>query len=111
MQAVVVTEFGAAGVLVARQALEPVAGPDEVVVDVMVADVLWVETAIRRGAGGDHFDVTPPYVPGNGVAGRVRAVGDGVDPAWTGREVVAHTGARGGYAERVVVPAEALSSV
>jgi NADPH:quinone reductase len=111
MQAAVVTEFGPAGVLVTRQAPDPVAGPDEVVVDVVVADVLWVETVIRRGDAGDYFDVNPPYVPGNGVAGRVRAVGDGVDPAWMGREVVAHTGEQGGYAEQVVVSADALSRV
>jgi NADPH2:quinone reductase len=41
----------------------------------------------------------------------VRAVGDGVDPAWIGSRVVAHTRERGGYAEQVVVPVEELSVV
>lgn len=75
-----------------------------------VADVLWVETAIRQGGGGEFFDVTPPYLPGNGVAGRVRGVGQGVDPGWVGREVEAHA-SHGGYAEQVVVRAGALSAV
>jgi NADPH:quinone reductase len=66
---------------------------------------------IRRGRGGEYFPVTPPYVPGNGVAGVVRAVGDGVDPGWLDRRVVAHTGERGGYAEQTVVAASELSVV
>lgn len=111
MQVAVVTRFGAPEVLVTSEAPDPIAGAGEVVIDVAVADVLWVETMIRQGGGGEYFDVTPPYVPGNGVAGRVRAVGDGVDPGWIGREVVAHTGDRGGYAEQVVVRADGLSAV
>lgn len=50
--------------------------------------------------------MTPPYVPGGAVAGRVRAVGHGVDPGWVGRKVVARTGHRGGYAEQALVPAD-----
>jgi NADPH2:quinone reductase len=111
MQAATVGRFGGPEVLVASEVPDPVAGPGEVVIDVAFADVLWVEAMIRRGGGGEFFDVTPPYVPGNGVAGRVGEVGDGVDPAWIGRDVVAHTGERGGYAERVVVAAQRLSAV
>ena len=74
------------------------------------ADVLWVETAIRKGLGGEHFGVTPPYVPGNAVAGRVSAVGAGVDSDWLGRSVVSYTG-QGGYAEQVSVPAAGLTPV
>ncbi|MEP7019618.1 MAG: zinc-binding dehydrogenase [Pseudonocardiales bacterium] len=111
MLVAVVTQFGGPEVLVPREMPDPVAGPGQAVIDVDVADVLWVETMIRRGGGGDHFTMTPPYVPGNGVAGRVRAVGDGVDPSWLGCEVAAHTGGLGGYAEQVAVAAEALCSV
>jgi NADPH:quinone reductase len=111
MQIAEVTRFGGPEVLVIRDVPESVARPGEVVVDVAFADVLWVETRIRQGHGGDHFHVTPPYVPGNGVAGRVRAVGDGVDEDWIGREVVAHTRDRGGYAERVVLRARELTPV
>jgi NADPH:quinone reductase len=106
-----VTRFGGPEVLVIRDVPEPVAGPGEVVVDVAVADVLWVETRIRQGHGGDHFRVTPPYVPGNGVAGWVDAVGDGVDDEWIGRRVVAHAHERGGYAERVVLRERELTPV
>lgn len=111
MRVAVVTRFGAPEVLATEDRLDPEPGPGELVIGVAAADVLWVETMIRRGLGGDYFDLTPPYVPGNGVAGRVRAVGDGVDPAWVGREVVAHTGERGGYAEQVAVPLRAVHPV
>jgi NADPH2:quinone reductase len=53
--------------------------------------------------------MAPPYVPGNGVSGRVISTGTGVDPSWAGRTVVAHTGesgGSGGYAEQVAVSVE-----
>ncbi|TQM15880.1 zinc-binding dehydrogenase [Pseudonocardia kunmingensis] len=111
MQQVVVERFGGPEVLVAREAPDPVAGPGEVVVGVRVADTLWVETMVRRGDGRGFWPQTPPYVPGNAVAGQVVSVGDGVDPGWVGRAVVARTGGTGGYAERVAVPATELVPV
>lgn len=97
--------------LVATEASDLVPGRGEAVINVAVADVLWVETMIRQGEGGPHFDVTPPYIPGGAVAGRVGAVGEEVDSGWIGRRVVARTGQRGGYAEQAVVPADRLSAV
>lgn len=111
MRVIQVTRFGGPEVLAVSRAADPVAGPGEVVVEVAVADVLFVETQIRRGWGGEYFSVSPPYVPGGGVAGRVTAAGEGVDPGWIGRPVAAHTGGGGGYAERAVVPVEALIPV
>lgn len=108
MRVAQVTQFGGPEMLVSTEAPDPAARPGQVVVDVAAADVLWLETMIRRGDGGDAFDVTPPYVPGGAVAGRVRAVGAGVDPGWVGRAVAAHTGQQGGYAEQVAVSADAL---
>lgn len=49
--------------------------PPGCVVDVGVADVLFVDTRIRSGWGGGFFKVEPPYVAGNGVAGTVAAAG------------------------------------
>jgi len=111
MQVALVTRFGPPEVLVTREVADPAAGPGEVVIDVTAADVLWVETRIREGAAREYFDVRPPYVPGNAVAGHVGAVGGGVDAAWLGQPVVAHTRERGGYAERVAVPVGDLSLV
>ena len=112
MQAVVVKGFGGPEVLVAAEVPDPVARPGEVVVAVAAAHVLWVETRIRSGVGREYWGVTPPYVPGSGVAGRVDNLGPDVDPALLGTRVVAHTGrSRDGYAERVVVGAEGLVTI
>lgn len=114
MRVVQVTRFGPPDVLVVAQAPDPVAGAGQVVVGVSAVDVLFLDTRIRAGLGGEHFDVRPPYVPGSGVAGQVLATGEGVDTAWIGRRVVTRTGGaggHGGYAERAVVPVEGLLPV
>lgn len=109
MRVVEATAFGSPEVLVSRHAPDPVAGAGQVVVDVSVAPVLFVETQVRAGWGGEWFPVTPPYVPGAGVAAEVISVGDGVDPGWLGRRVVTDTAdGQGGYAEQAVVPAASL---
>ncbi|WP_236808272.1 zinc-binding dehydrogenase [Amycolatopsis albispora] len=88
----------------------PVAGPGQVVVGVAVADTLFLETQLRSGWGTEYFGLTPPYVPGTGVAGRVLSTGEGVDSGWAGKEVVAGIDG-GGYAEQAVAPAEALVEI
>ena len=53
-----------------------------------------------------------PAIPGREVAGTVEAVGEGTDPSWLGRRVVAHLGtAPGGYAELAVTSAERLHAL
>jgi len=49
------------------------------VVDVTVADVLFVDVAIRAGKARDWFEMELPYLAGNGVGGTVASVGEGVD--------------------------------
>jgi NADPH2:quinone reductase len=106
-----VTRFGGPGVFEIAWRADPVPGPGEVVIDVEVADTLFVETVVRSGGGQDYFPMRPPYVPGNGVGGRVTQAGEGVDRGLLGRRVVAHTGGEGGYADRAAVPAAAASEV
>jgi NADPH2:quinone reductase len=83
----------------------------EVVVDVEVTDVIFVETAIRQGHHSEFFDVTPPYVPGTSLGGRVHSVGEGVDQEWIGKTVLGRVNGFGAHAERAVVPAESLVAV
>jgi NADPH2:quinone reductase len=111
MRVIEVTKFGDPNVLVPTEVPDPTAGPGQVVVEVAVADTLFIETQIRRGRGGDYFPVQPPYVPGGGVAGRVLSVGPDVDPHWTGRRVITRTDQYGGYAERAIARADALIPV
>jgi len=105
MLVVEASRFGGPEVLAAREVPDPAAGPGQVVVRTAAADVLFVDALIRYGLAVDYFPVRPPYVPGNGVAGTVLSAGDGVDPAWVGRAVAAHTGEMGGgggYAEQAL---------
>src|SRR5262245_20096852 len=108
MRVVQVMRFGEPEVLVPAEAPDPVRGPGQVLVDVEVADTLFVETQVRRGLFAEYFGVTPPYVPGGGVAGTVRSAGAGVDPDRVQRRVITRTSQRGGYAEQAVASADGL---
>jgi len=110
MRAIVAITFGGPDVLQARQFPASVAGAGEVVIDVVVAPVLFLDTQIRAGLGRDWFPARPPYVPGAGVAGTVGSVGTDVEPTWAGRRVVADTPS-GGYLEQAVVPVGRLIPV
>jgi NADPH:quinone reductase len=101
MRAIVVSEFGPPEVLVPTDVPDPVAADGQVVVDVELALITFVETQIRAGRP-PVAAMAPalPYTPGNGVAA---SIGD--------RRVIAQLGGRGGYAERAVVAEEALIDV
>src|SRR5699024_8987557 len=75
-----------------RGGARPGPRPGEVVVDLAVADVIFLDTLLRGGWVEDAFPLDLPYIPGVGGAGRVLSVGDGVDPAWVGRLVAAARG-------------------
>ena len=107
-------EFGGPEVLTPARRPAPAAGPGQVVIATAAADVLHIDMVIRSGRAAQWFDVRPPYVPGNGVAGTVASAGPGVDPGLLGQRVVAHTGAAGGsggYAEQAVVSADRVVPV
>ncbi|MGC4944546.1 zinc-binding dehydrogenase [Kribbella sp. DT2] len=111
MRAAVVTAFGDADVIQLQHLPAPTPGPGEVLVDVQLTDLIFVETAIRSGQHGGFFDVTPPYVPGSSFGGVVRAVGDGVTADWIGKTVTGRTASFGAHAEQAVAPAEGLLEV
>ncbi|MGZ0152711.1 zinc-binding dehydrogenase [Kribbella sp. WER1] len=107
MRAAVVTAFGGPEVIETREVPDPVPAAGQVLVEVELADLIFVETAIRRGGHGKFFDVEPPYVPGSNLGGRVRAVGPGVPADWIGKTVVGRPEGFGGHAELAVLTPEA----
>ncbi|GAA2087208.1 zinc-binding dehydrogenase [Actinomadura alba] len=109
MRAVWLTKFGGPEVLAARDTPEPVAGPGQALIDVEFANITFIETQIRSGRG--PFEVELPMILGNGVGGVVASVGAQADTGLVGRRVIAGLGGSGGYAERVVVGADALVGV
>ncbi len=108
MRAVVMREFGPPEVLEPAEVDEVRAGPGEVVIDVEIANVTFVETQVRAGKA-PHPSMLPalPAILGNGVGGTVAGARSEAG-AGPGRQVVASLNGTGGYAERVVVPASRL---
>jgi NADPH:quinone reductase len=103
-------EFGPAENLLYEEVADPAPAEDQVRIAVVAAGVHLLDTMIRKGQSGGPFPLPDlPMIPGREVAGRVDAVGPGVDEAWRGRRVVAHLGmASGGYAELALAPVGAL---
>ncbi|WP_433327889.1 zinc-binding dehydrogenase [Spirillospora sp. CA-294931] len=110
MRAVWLKEFGGPEVLSVGDAPDPVAGPGQALVEVAFANITFVETQARSGAPGP-FTLELPVIPGNGVGGVVRAVGEGVDAGLVGRRVISGMGGSGGYAELAAVDAAGLFEV
>ncbi|MEV6417805.1 zinc-binding dehydrogenase [Kribbella sp. NPDC051718] len=111
MRAAVVTEFGGVEVIEVQDWPEPIAGAGQVLVEIELTDLIFVETAIRKGEHGGFFDVKPPYVPGNSFGGTVREVGPEVDERWVGRRVAGRTVDFGAHAEVGVAADEELVEV
>ncbi|GAA0914558.1 zinc-binding dehydrogenase [Nonomuraea longicatena] len=98
MRAIVLREYGGPDNLVEEQVPEPAPGPGQVLVEVAVASVTFVETQVRADRGPRRVPL--PAVLGNGVAGTA------LTGEFAGTRVVSTTGGTGGYAERVAVPAD-----
>ncbi|MFI9048006.1 zinc-binding dehydrogenase [Streptomyces sp. NPDC053427] len=113
MHAIRLHAFGPAENLRYESVDDPRPGPGEVRIAVAAAGVHLLDTALREGLKGGPAPLPElPTVPGREVAGTVEALGEGTDPTWLGRRVVAHLGmAPGGYAELAVVAADRLHPV
>lgn len=105
MKAVAMNRPGGTGVLEFVDRPEPVARPDEVVVEIAAAGVNFMDTGVRRG---DLWAEMPdPKILGVEGAGRVLTVGSGVNDFRPGQRV-AWVYAPGSYAERLAIPAASL---
>ena len=112
MRAVIIREFGPPAVLQPAQVAEVTAGPDDVVIDVELSGVTFVETQIRAGRP-PRREMLPalPAILGNGVGGTIAEVGAGGDAALIGRRVVTGLNGTGGYAQRAVAASRQLADV
>ncbi|MFD0020986.1 zinc-binding dehydrogenase [Streptomyces sp. NPDC058382] len=113
MHAIRLHAFGPAENLAYERTDDPVPAPGQVRIAVRAAGVHLLDTALREGMTGPYPAPTPlPTVPGREIAGTVESLGEGTDPGWLGRHVVAHIGnAPGGYAELTVTEADKLHAV
>ena len=107
MRAVQITAFGGPEILAPVELPDPRPGPGELLVDVAVAGVNYIDTYNRSGA----YPVDLPFVLGQEGAGRVAALGPGDTGGFAVGDRVAWANIFGGYAERVAVPADAAVAV
>jgi putative PIG3 family NAD(P)H quinone oxidoreductase len=105
MHAIVIENPGEPDVLRWTEVPDPVAGPGEVLLDVVAAGINRADISQRQGS----YPPPPgaPEYPGLEASGRIAALGEGVTGWRVGDEVCALL-AGGGYAERVAVPAGQL---
>ena len=97
MRAVRITETGGPEVLAVSDGPEPVVQDGDLLVDVAVAGVNFIDTYHRKGA----YPIPTPFVLG--VEGVGRVVGTGERVAWSDP--------MGSYAERIAVPADRVVPV
>lgn len=101
MRAALVKEFGPPSTLVIEEVPDPVPGPGEVVIEVGAVSINFPDILV---VAGTYQNLPPrPFSPGKEAAGRVIAVGEGVDRIAVGQRVLGLV-EYGGYAEQLVVP-------
>ena len=102
MRAIVVRRTGGPEVLEAAEVPDPQPGPGQLLVDIAVAGVNFMDIYQREGR--PPYTPALPYVPGAEGAGTVLTAGPDVTGFAVG-DRVAWTGVPGSYASRAVVPA------
>ncbi len=102
MKAVLCKAYGPASSLVLEETTDPVAKPNEVVLDIHAAGVNFPDTLIIEG----KYQVKPPFPfsPGGEAAGVVASVGEKVKHLKPGDRVMGLTGF-GSFAEKIAIDA------
>ena len=108
MLAVRCNAYGPPDRLVVEELPDPSPGPGEVVVRIEAASVNFPDVLIA--ADQYQISVPVPFTPGSELAGVVESVGDGVAGWGVGDRVYGSTFV-GAFAQRIALPAAALSAV
>lgn len=109
MRAIVIPRPGPPSVLEARELPDPAAGPGELLVRVRATAVNRADLLQRRGLYPAPAG-SPAEIPGLEFAGEIEALGEGVRGWRAGERVMGILGG-GGYASRLVLPAEQALAV
>jgi len=86
VKAVLFHEFGGLDVLQVEEVDDPQPGAGEVLLDITASALNHLDVDIREGVS--RFDVTPPFILGVEVVGRIAAVGEGVTDWKVGERVL-----------------------
>ncbi len=108
MRAVLFDDYGGPEVLYLGEALDPVAGPGEIVVDIHAASVNAADSKVRAAPRPGEPRLDFPHILGRDFSGVVRTLGEGVTDFAPGDAVFAviERGREGGYAEAISIAAE-----
>jgi len=108
MKAAFIEQFGGPEVLKYGDLPDPVAGPGEVVVDIVAASVNGADWKVRAG---QYSDAKFPLVLGRDFSGTVAALGAGVGDLGIGDAVfgVLEAGREGAYAEKLAIKAAIIA--
>jgi NADPH2:quinone reductase len=108
MKAIRIHELGGADVLRLEEVEKPALVAGSVLIKTEVAGINYADTMLRKGT----YLTRPalPFTPGFEVAGRIEAVGEGVEDLRVGQRVMARLPG-GGYAEYAVAKADQATPV
>jgi NADPH:quinone reductase-like Zn-dependent oxidoreductase len=108
MKAAYIEQFGGPEVLKYGDLPDPVAGPEQVVVDTVAASVNGADPKV---CAGDYKQTKFPLILGRDFSGVVSALGAGVEDLRIGDEVfgVLETGRDGTYCEKIAVGADVVA--
>src|ERR1700686_1993931 len=109
MKAAFIERYGGPEVLQYGDLPDPVAGPGEVLIDIVAASVNGADWKVRAG---EYKQAKFPYVLGRDFSGLVSAVGPGVQDFRVGDAVfgVCEAGQEGAYAEKIAVKAAIIAA-
>src|SRR5436190_15583700 len=109
MKAVLLTAHGGPEMLRYADAPDPVAGPDEVVVDIVAASVNAADYKVRLGSYDSKIKF--PYILGRDFSGVVASRGSAVTDLAVGDAVfgVCDAGVEGAYAEKIAIKAAIIA--
>jgi NADPH:quinone reductase-like Zn-dependent oxidoreductase len=110
MRAIVIDDFGGPDALHMAEIERPLPGPGEVLIEIAYAAANPADWKAREGWLSRYFDYRFPFVLGFDAAGRIAALGEGVEGLSVGDRVVAASnqgmGLNGSYAEFTLAAAE-----
>jgi NADPH:quinone reductase len=108
VRAALVKEFGPPSSLVVEEVADPSPGRGEVVIEIGAVSINFPDILVVEGT---YQNLPPrPFSPGKEAAGRVVAVGDGVDRVTVGQRVLTLV-EYGGYAEKICVPEDLVMEI
>ena len=86
MRAVVIHEHGGRDKLILEEVADPVPGPGEILLQVKAVGLNYLDIFVRRGMPGLPIDL--PRISGGDIAGKVVALGDGVQSVSVGQRLL-----------------------